>query len=61
VEENAPQEQIPPQGPVAQEQVVKVPRAFISHSENKKILNNIKHMLIEIGGLFFITTDEFFW
>jgi hypothetical protein len=45
VEENAPQEQIPPQGPVAQEQVVKVPRVFISHGENKKVLNNIKHML----------------
>ena len=26
-------------------QVVKVPRVFISHSENKKVLNNIKHML----------------
>lgn len=42
VEENAPQEGIPPQGPIAQVQVVKVPRVFISHSENKKVLNNIK-------------------
>lgn len=41
-EENASQEQIPLQAPVAQEQVVKVPRVFISHSKNKKVLNNIK-------------------
>jgi predicted nucleotide-binding protein len=33
------------QAPSTQEAVVKVPRVFISHSKNKKILDNIKQML----------------